>query len=92
MNRNGQPVRCLDGSSDSNDPRVESRNGEAGELDQLVRGLEHVEDGGQSEVEDAVEGKDVESHGKYDTKNGVLANTNLAGCRLLCFYDPITRR
>jgi hypothetical protein len=43
--------------------------------DQLVGRLERVEDGGQPEVEDAVESEYVDAHGKYDIKNGVLANT-----------------
>ena len=75
--RNGEALRGLDHFSNADDPWLESRHGKPGHLDQLVRRLKDIEDGGETQIEDAVESEDVDTHGKDDTKNGVLANTPL---------------
>ena len=75
VNRHRESLRGRDLLSHADDSHVESRHRHAGHLDQLVGRLKRVEDGGQPEVEDAVESEDVDAHGKYDIKNGVLANT-----------------
>ena len=40
---------------------------------QLIRGLERVENGGQSQVENTIESQHIDSHGKNDIKDGILA-------------------
>ena len=41
--------------------------------DQFIGSLKSVEDRGEAEIKNAIKGKNVNTHGKYDTKNGVLA-------------------
>jgi len=55
------------------DACLERSHRQAGHRDQLVRGLKGVEHGGQAEVEHVVEYQDIDAHGKYGPKYGILA-------------------
>jgi hypothetical protein len=68
-------VRGRDCFSNADDAKLESWDGERGQLDELVGRVECIQDGGQAEIEDAVESENVNAHGKYDTKYDVLAYT-----------------
>src|SRR5512143_842722 len=92
LNRNAKAVRGLDDPSHAHGPHLESRHREPGYFDQFVGGLEDVEDGGQAEIEDAVESKDGYAHGKYDAKYGTLAYSTKEGPGLGCVYHSPTHR
>src|SRR5688572_1967633 len=77
-------------SPDANDAQLEPRDVHAGHLDQLVCRVKDIEHGGQPEVEDSVEREDVDTHGKYDTKHGVLANSTNAD-RALTSTSPLSQ-
>ena len=67
------PCAVLTRLANGDDAHVEPRHGQRRHLDQLVRGLERIEDRGETEIEDAVERQHIHSHGKYDIKIGILA-------------------
>src|SRR5262249_23829751 len=93
LHRDRESVRGRHALADANDANVEAWHRELGHLDQFICCLKYVEDGGQPEVERAVESKNVHSHGKYDTKNGILANSPACGtCLFSCsFVQPYRR-
>ncbi|HTF68492.1 MAG TPA: hypothetical protein VK638_38015 [Edaphobacter sp.] len=49
-------------------------NSELHHLNQFVRGLESIQNGRQAKIEDAIEHKHMDAHGRYDTKYGSSAN------------------
>jgi len=75
-------VRCFHRSADADDARLEHLDGHAGDRDQLIGRLEDIEDGGETEIEHMIESEDIDAHGKYCTKSGVLANSTIGSAVL----------
>src|SRR5207302_7544616 len=72
-NWHSEALRSPDCLSHADNADLEARHRQTAHLDHFVCRLECIEDSRQSEVKDVVEGKDVNAHGKNDTKYGVLA-------------------
>jgi hypothetical protein len=53
---------------------MEWRHRHPGHFYQFVCGLQGIEHGGQAQIENAVENKDIHAHGNNHIKNGVIAN------------------
>jgi hypothetical protein len=73
MNRDTQALRGPDCLSHSHNPDLESRHRKPGHPNQFVGRLKGIENSRQAQIKDAIESKDIHTHGKYDTKYGILA-------------------
>ena len=60
--------------SHSYDRDFEPRNSESGHLNHFVCGLECIQNGRQSQIENTIECKHINAHGTYGTKYGSFAN------------------
>ena len=52
-------------------------NRESSHLNQVVRGLECIQNGRQAQIEDLIECQYINAHGIFDTKSGISAKVNL---------------
>ena len=73
--RDDQALRADDPAPHAHGSYLEARHRQACDRNQLVCGLQAVQDGREAQIEHAVECQHVHAHGNNDIKIGILANS-----------------
>lgn len=91
MNRDAEALRGLDCPAYADNPQIKSRHRKPGHFNQLVCRLKGIDDGGQAQIKDAVESKDIDA-GRQSHLSGPIAKALMTQAPNLLAPSPVIER